>query len=351
MKAISLFSGAGGDSLGLQKAGIEVNAYVEINKTYCETHDRNFPNSILIGNDITKIEDEEFKKYKGKINIIFAGFPCQSFSTAGKKNANDPRGQLYIQFVRAVRLIEPDYIIGENVKGLLRRKTSDGELFLDIITDNFKDLGYHVIHKVVKVRDYGVPQTRERLIILGCRKYVPSFPDTIKSELNLRNIIKFDMTGAIKIPKHIFDMTLLPPECILMDEENEEIEIGKDVHPYLRLKVESKDVTYNYKKKEKTYRVLLSFGKRDSPIHCEIIDIRNPCKTIICTFTHQPRLFVPLKNKNGYYLRCLLPNEYKEIQGFPPSFHLCGSIKDQIIQCGNAICPPVVETIVKHILH
>ena len=79
--------------------------------------------------------------------------------------------------------------------------------------------------------------------------------------------------------------------------------------------------------REKTYDNLLSFGKRISPIHGEIIDIRNPSKTIICSYDHQPRLYVPLKNKNGYFIRCILPDELKQIQGFPSDFEVCGNLK------------------------
>lgn len=76
MKAISLFSGAGGDTLGLKQAGIKIKAYIELDKTFCESHDSNFEKCKLIGNDITTIKDDKLNKYKDKIDIIFAGFPC-----------------------------------------------------------------------------------------------------------------------------------------------------------------------------------------------------------------------------------------------------------------------------------
>ena len=99
----------------------------------------------------------------------------------------------------------------------------------------------------------------------------------------------------------------------------------------MTLKAKTRDQAYS----GKIHHTLLSFSKRDSPIHSEIIDIRNPSKTIICTYDHQPRLYVALQNKNGYFLRCLLPDELKQIQGFPKDFHLCGSKKDQIKQIGR----------------
>ena len=94
----------------------------------------------------------------------------------------------------------------------------------------------------------------------------------------------------------------------------------------------------------------LSFGKRDSSIHGEIIDIRNPSKTIICTYARQPRLFVPQKNKKGYFLRCLLPDELKQIQGFPKEYQINGNNNDKIIQIGNAVPPPLIELVINSLL-
>ncbi len=101
---------------------------------------------------------------------------------------------------------------------------------------------------------------------------------------------------------------------------------------------------------DKTYDSLLSFGKRDSPIHVEIIDIRKPSKTIICAYDHQPRLFVPLRNRNGYYIRPILPDELKQIQGFPADFRVAGSRQNKIKQIGNAVPPPLIQEIVTRLI-
>lgn len=113
-----------------------------------------------------------------------------------------------------------------------------------------------------------------------------------------------------------------------------------NVHPYLIMKRDIKVKEYH----------LFSFGKRISPIHLEIIDIRNPCKTIICTYNHQPRLLVIMKNHNGYFVRPMTPYELKQIQTFPRSFQLTGNLKDKIIQIGNAVPPKLIYSIVKQII-
>jgi len=207
LTALSLFSGCGGDTLGMTNAGIDVIAYSELKKTFQETHELNFENSKLIGGDITKINDEEFEKLSGKIDIIFGGFPCQSFSNAGKKNPDDSRGQLYLQFIRAARIIKPKYIIGENVKGLLTRKTSNGENFIDIIVKGFNDIGYTCHYKVLKAHEHGVPQKRERLFIVGSLDpdFRFEFPEPCEDEVNLKDILTFDMEGALRVPKELID--------------------------------------------------------------------------------------------------------------------------------------------------
>ena len=117
--ALSLFSGAGGDTLGMKMSGINVKYFSENNKWAINTHLNAFSESKLIEGDIRKISDNEFIALKGKCGLIFAGFPCQGFSNAGKKNLNDPRNELVYEFLRATKLINPKWIIGENVKGIL----------------------------------------------------------------------------------------------------------------------------------------------------------------------------------------------------------------------------------------
>lgn len=352
MKAISLFSGMGGDSLGIQRAGVELTAYSEWEKEMKETHELNFPNTELIGcGDITKTTDEEFIQFKDNIDLIFAGFPCQGFSHAGKKLPDDPRNTLFREFLRSTDLIRPKYIIGENVKGLLSRKNVNGELYIDIIENEFNQIGYEISCKVYMCSklDIKVPQNRERLIIVGIRKDLNQdfiFPEENKTKSgNLKNIIQFNMTGALKIESDDldFDFDEIPEECILTDMNNEEEE--NQPHPNLVGLAKKRD----YVRKEKPRPHRLHFGRR-LDVGGEIIDIRKPINTIICSYAHCPRFFVPLKNKNGNYLRTLLPDELKQIQGFPADYKLSGNTSKQIKQIGNAVPPPLIKMIVERLV-
>lgn len=357
--AISLFSGMGGDTLGMKQAGVDVVAYSEYIQAFRETHDANFPNCKLLGksvkSNILEIPDADFEEYRDKVDIVFAGFPCQSFSTGGKRKINDPRNTMFREFVRVAEKTNAKIVIGENVKGLLTKKTEDGELYIDVIVREFEERGYQVIHKVFACHKYGIPQKRERLIILGIKTelvengtFTLGFPeeDTPKPSqfIGLQDIVEFTMEGAMKITPSIFDFKKIPKSCILTNMKNTEEE--NNPHPYMTLKRDIEPKAYSGKE----YTTLYSFAKRDSPIHCEIVDIRKPSKTIICTYDHQPRLFVPIKNKKGNFIRMFTPHELKQIQTFPKDYHLCGTTKQQIVQCGNAVPPLLIEKIVKHIL-
>ena len=357
LRAMSLFSGMGGDSLGMVQAGLNLVAYCEKDRTFRATHDMNFHNCVAMGGavegDITRIPDSEFASYRNRVDLIFAGFPCQGHSKGGKKDANDPRNQLFFQFSRAVEIIQPKFFVGENVKGLLSSRTPDGSrLFIDVITEEFARLGYAMKYQVFKTEKYGVPQKRERVILIGMRQADLiaaggmdrlAFPPEWTTRPDLRAIVRFDMTGAIRVLPEDFDMSRLPDECVLTDMSNDEDENPENPpHPYLKVKVKTRGESYA----GVTYPQLLSFGKRASPIHGEIIDIRQPAKTIICTYDHQPRLFVPLKNRRGYFLRCLLPLELKQIQGFPVDYEIAGNLKQQIVQIGNSVPPGLVRQVV-----
>ena len=352
MKAISLFSGMGGDSLGIINAGLELVAYSEWEKEMKETHELNFPNTKLIGcGDITKTKDEDFLEYKDNVDLIFAGFPCQGFSHAGKKLPDDPRNTLFREFLRSTTLIKPKYIIGENVKGLINRKNVDGDLYINIIKDEFNNIGYDIYYKVYMCSklDIGVPQNRERLIIVGIRsdlKQEFTFPEEKKEKTgNLKDIIEFNMTGALKLEKEDLDFNFddIPDDCILTDMEND----GRENNPHPNLVGLAKKRDYVRKEKARPHR--LHFGRR-LDVGGEIIDIRKPINTIICSYAHCPRFFVPLKNKNGNYLRALLPDELKQIQGFPKDYKLSGNTSKQIKQIGNAVPPPLIQMIVESLI-
>ena len=160
--AVSLFCGAGGLDLGFEKAGFKTIWANDFDKNACETY-KSWSGAKIICGDISKIDMSQIPK----ADIILGGFPCQGFSLSGPRKIDDSRNVLYKHYVKLVRQNKPLAFVGENVKGLL---TMDNGKIIDAIIADFSNCGYDVYYKLVNARNFGVPQDRERVIIVGFRK-------------------------------------------------------------------------------------------------------------------------------------------------------------------------------------
>jgi len=190
-KSIELFAGAGRMAIGLEKAGFSNVLLNEIDKYACETLRLNRPNwNVLEGS----IADIDFKQYEGKIDLLTGGFPCQAFSSAGKKlGFNDTRGTLFFEFARSIDEIKPKVFMGENVRGLFNH---DGGKTLETIKNVIDELGYFLVEpKVLKAMYYKLPQKRERLFLVGIRKDLVSkielfkFPEPFHRVLTVKDAL------------------------------------------------------------------------------------------------------------------------------------------------------------------
>lgn len=165
MKAISLFSGAGGMDVGFLKAGVEVVWANELDADAAQTYRKNHPDTYLCEGDI-KLRKEELRQYsKGDIDIVFGGPPCQGFSIAGKMNPDDERSKLVWEFLDVIDIVKPSVFVMENVKALgeLSRWTEIREKILDLA----EGMGYSCFFRVLNAADFGVPQKRERVFFVG----------------------------------------------------------------------------------------------------------------------------------------------------------------------------------------
>ena len=165
-KAIDLFAGIGGIGLGFSQAFKEKIDFVfanEINEFACDTYEVNFGENPY--GDITKINPDEIPEF----DILLAGFPCQAFSIAGEKRGfDDTRGTLFFNIATILKKKEPDAFLLENVKHLKHHdKGRTFQVIKDVLTE---DLGYHIHVKVLNAKDFGVPQNRERIFIIGFKE-------------------------------------------------------------------------------------------------------------------------------------------------------------------------------------
>ncbi|WP_017318330.1 DNA cytosine methyltransferase [Mastigocladopsis repens] len=169
--AIDLFAGAGGFGLGFEMAGFSVPLSVEIDAWACDTLRHNRPNMTVIQHDIRDFNTLSSVKdiCLFKPDIVIGGPPCQGFSVAGpaQKDPKDPRNSLFINFAQWISFLEPKAFVMENVKGLLSHKNIEGTKVIDIIKETFAELGYFVEVWLLNAAEYGVPQIRERIFVVG----------------------------------------------------------------------------------------------------------------------------------------------------------------------------------------
>jgi len=205
---IDLFSGAGGLLRGFSDAGFEPIKSFEFWNPAIETHKLNYPHIPIDSRDVRNVSDEDLLEYKGKVDIIVGGPPCQGFSTIGKRLVKDPRNELVFEFIRFVERIRPKVFLMENVRGLL--SVNSGSL-REIISDEFRAIGYKNIHcKVLCAADYGVPQMRYRVFFIGTREDIDkdiNFPEPLikekKEYVTVGSAIGDLIDSYEKLPNHV----------------------------------------------------------------------------------------------------------------------------------------------------
>lgn len=208
MIALSTFTGAFGLDLGLEQAGFQTAAVIESDRDACATLLYNRPSLFVsaVPRDIRSVKPDKFLAEAGfqlglgrpllvgEADLVAGGPPCQSFSMSGKRGGvtGDPRGSLFMEFLRLVKATQPRFFLMENVKGLLTAAVEPGAskgTALQVILDEMAQTGYGVIHGLLNTADYGVPQLRERLIFIGSRDHEPiSLPAPLYNKDNRRTL-------------------------------------------------------------------------------------------------------------------------------------------------------------------
>ena len=202
LKIISLFAGAGGMDLGFKNAGFDIMWANDFDPDSVKTYKRNFGDHIVLG-DIEKIRTNNMPDNP---DVVIGGFPCQGFSIANLgRSVDDSRNKLYKQMLRVIRVKKPKYFVAENVAGILT--LGKGAVIQKIIKD-FKSIGYKVDYKLLNAADYGVPQARRRVFIIGNRldldnpypkqsHQTPSTKKTLFSDLHEKHITTKDAIGFL----------------------------------------------------------------------------------------------------------------------------------------------------------
>lgn len=190
---LDLFAGCGGLGYGFKvNKNFKINLANDIWEPAKDTYTYNNPNIPFILKDIAELNEEDISQYfPNGVDVIIGGPPCQGFSMCGVRNINDERNDLFYEYARIVKMTNPYIFVMENVKGLLSMKNKEGDFVIDAIYKEFKKIGYKIQHKVLNSKYYNVPQSRERVILVGIRNDLDidfEYPEKILDDNNLYTV-------------------------------------------------------------------------------------------------------------------------------------------------------------------
>jgi len=303
---IEVCAGCGGLSSGFIQAGFRPILLNEIDKSACDTLKKNHTDSNIVCGSMTELD---LTKYRGQVDVLQGGVPCQAFSQAGeRRGVEDPRGQLIIHFNKLILDCEPKIFLVENVKGLLSH--NNGETFQSILT-LFENGGlYKIYHRVLNAKDYEVPQKRERVLIIGVHSSIQKefeYPKKSTHNILLKDVLKEvpPSIGMVYPEKKKKVMELVPqggcwvdlPKAVQIEYMGKSLESGGGKRGIARR---------------------LSLDE-----HCLTLTT-SPCQK-------QTERCHPLET------RPLNVREYARIQTFPDSYTFCGTMASQYRQIGNAV--------------
>lgn len=367
--AISLFCGAGGCSLGFKQAGYDILFASDIDAKTIQTYKTNFPDVKCIRVDIQKLNFTklllELGLGVGELDVLIGGPPCQGFSTAGLQFWDDPRNTLLKNYIFAIECMKPKWFLMENVEGLLT--SQKGRYVYEVITA-LVQCGYKIRLEKVYSHQYGVPQRRKRVIIIGNRLGIDfCFPEPLfaihghifrSSEITLRHTIS-DLPKSSKEPqksllyeseaKNEWEKYLRGTATSVSDHYHPELttlqrERIKALRPGQTMKDLPIDLQHKSFKRRANRRVMdgTPLEKRGgSPSGLKRLIFDEPCLTITGASTRE---FIHPEEERPLTIR-----EAARIQTFPDDFSFTGNSSQKIKQIGNAIPPIIARVFAEHI--
>ena len=352
MNLISLFSGAGGLDLGFEKAGFKILMANEIDKTIWSTYEKNHKTPI-IKKDIRKVDSKEFPDCDG----IIGGPPCQAYSTIGRarnasKKSSDERIYLYKFYIHFLNKYQPKFFIFENVKGLLSFRDADDEFLLPRMKKEFEEAGYSLGYEVLNTKNYGVPQSRERLIIFGVmnekkeliqeffknlKKYEENEVDVKTAFQGLPSLKAGEVNNSYTnlsndyVEQNFLQDSKTPlTQNIARPNNSNDLAIYKIV---AEAKKNGKNIKYSeLDSKLKTHKHTDKFLDR-----FKALSWNSPSHTVVAHISKDGHHYIHPDTKQN---RSITVREAARLQGFPDNYYFLDSRTSAFTQIGNAV-PPI----------
>lgn len=335
INVLDLFCGCGGLSCGFERAGYNILLGIDNDEKALETFELNHKGTKSICGDITEITYKNNIKpiIKGKsIDVIIGGPPCQGMSLSGSRKFDDPRNKLYLSYIRLVEEIKPKAFVIENVPGLV---ALFGGQIKDSIIEKFTKMGYNIQYKILCAADYGVPQSRRRVVFVGMREGDFYYPDTLKEQITCS-----------------MALSDLPPL---------ENEIGNDVakyetiplNDYQKLMREKSDlvrnhVAANHSERVRTIISLVPNGGNYKDLPEEYRNSRNFNVAWTRFASDRPAPTIDTGHRHHFhykYNRVPTVRECARLQSFTDDFIFIGNKTQQFRQVGNAVPPLMAQAI------
>ena len=350
MNVIDLFAGAGGLSLGFVKDGYTIKKAVEFDSNIANTYKMNHPEVSVIVDDIKNIDKTDVFQ-KGDADVIIGGPPCQGFSMAGSRIRegfmDDPRNYLFKHYFNIVKKVKPKVFIMENVKGI--QTMQNGEIFREILRI-FSDKklldghSYSVYYKIVKAVEMGIPQKRERMVILGILDREVNFDDIW--EVTKFQILKEDPTffDAVNIRDAIGNLSNTTNDGVIKNPEPQtayqKYLLSKEDYLFNHTKTNHSKLAIERMKKVDNGENFTVLGENIKSVHSGAygrLSWEQPAPTITTRFDTPSggRFIHPVEN------RTLSPREAARIQSFPDDYFFWGNKTSINKQIGNAVPPKI----------
>jgi DNA (cytosine-5)-methyltransferase 1 len=347
MVGVDLFAGAGGLSLGATQAGIDVVLAVENDLYAAQTYLHNHPSTELIVDDIRNIENISISA-NGESTVLFGGLPCQGFSTSNQKtrNAANPTNWLFLEFVRIADAWRPDWVVFENVTGITE---TEGGAFLDQLIDKLSSLGYTISPwRPLNAVNYGVPQKRSRLFVLGSLHGVKvDEPEPLSSgDITVRDAISDlpDLSNGASVNR-------MPYKCPAQSDYSCRMRGNLDVSSNHLVTRNAPHIVDRYKhipqggNWEDIPSRLMSNYSDSSRCHTGIYRRLCEDKPSVVIGNYRKNMLIHPRQNRGLSVR-----EAARLQSFPDTYEFRGSIGFQQQQVGNAVPPLLAEAVFRTVI-
>lgn len=360
VKVLDLFCGAGGLSWGFKQLGFKVFYGVDNWKPAVDTFKANYPGAKVYQVNITKVSNDQLKKWFKGVSVVVGGPPCQGFSTAGKKVLDDPRNQLVKEFLRVIKVLLPEAFVFENVEGFV--KFCKGSLLSELV-EEFVKLGYDVAYGILNAVNYGVPQRRKRFFILGVRGRKPSLPKPTHYFTNGNGKTSFALRELTPAPTFWDAVSDLP--LIESGERAEDYATPPQNEYQAVMRKECVKLTLHEAPKHKPHLIeLIKYipqGKSAFEVINEIPEELRPSSGFFNSYKRlRPDEPAPTITRNfttpssancihPFANRALTLREGARLQSFPDSYQFVGSFTDKRLLIGNAVPPLLSLAIAKEV--